>query len=258
MEETKVHKRNKGKNVSRPQPQQPSETEILRQELLRLQFENAQLTHFQQQYYYTQTYGNPATPSSSVTIIQSPSRVSNVNPHIKNIYLGGYIGNDDWQKILIDKLKAQAEKDPQSIVIFNPRRPDWKISTDTRLVSKDAETMEKNNQQLSWELDHLESCNCAIFYFAWDQNVNNVGSLLQLGRISSSGKIVFVCIHSRNKDKKTIYEFIKTRISNAYITSNMEKLCNSVSSWILTGRLPDSSSQGSLSDDAASVHSNIR
>ena len=65
---------------------------------------------------------------------------------------------------------------------------------------------------------------------------------------------MFVGIHSRHKDKKIIYEYIKTYVPNAFVTSSFDKLVISLTSWVVTGKMPDSRSSGS-SDDAASMKS---
>jgi Nucleoside 2-deoxyribosyltransferase like len=227
------------------------ETEVLRRELLRLQLENAHLS----QYYHSAQLGhssyseNAHTPS--ITVLQCPNECAVTNPNVKGIFLGGHIGNDDWQKTLIEKLKNHELN--QSIQIFNPRKSEWKVAAE-RTLSQNPETVAIVNKQFSWELEYLEKSSCAVYNFVWE-HTPMIGPFLQLGSFSSSQKPLFVCIHPRNKDKKTIYEFIKTTSSNAYVTSNIEKLGNSIVNWIITGRLPENNSQGSLSDDAASVYS---
>ena len=84
------------------------------------------------------------------------------------IFLAGSIemGNaEPWQDELVNRF---AEHD---IVFYNPRRPDWD-STWT-------DTSDKFNEQVNWELDHLEEADLIILYF--DPATKSPISLLELG-----------------------------------------------------------------------------
>ena len=85
------------------------ETEMLRQQLAALQLQNAQLAQYQRFYHmqqYTQQQQFAHHQQSNAIVIQNPNAASNTNPDAKYIFLGGYIGMDDWQKNLIERLKA--------------------------------------------------------------------------------------------------------------------------------------------------------
>lgn len=204
--------------------------ELQNAELLHCQYIIQQQQQFQVQQFYQQQQQQYLMQQKNTTIvIQSPNISTVYDPHYPNIFLGGFIGSDDWQKVIIDKLKGH------TVYIYNPRRDNWKKNPDTTDSSEDSTV----HNQFSWEMEHFEKSNCIVFWFPWD-NSNNIGSYLQLGRCSTMGKNVFVGIHSRNKDKKTIYEFVRMTIPHAYITSKMTNLVKHISNWVVTGRMPES------------------
>jgi len=211
--------------------------DYLIQELQKLQMHNAELLQYQQ-YFHQQMYAQ----QPSTVVVQCPGVSAFHNPNYRNIFLGGSISEDDWQKSLIDRLHGQ------HVCIYNPRRENWKAQvTPTRRVGDRKDETDTTNQQFTWELEHMEKSNCVVFWFPWDVSTNP-GMFLQLGRCSLGNKAVFVAIHSRNKDKKIIYEFVKSTIPQAFVTSSVEKLGDHLLGWITTGIMPESNSQGSHSD----------
>jgi hypothetical protein len=225
-----------------------SEVDLLRKELERLQLQNAELYRYNQ-YYQQQSAAQQFQQIQQPTIVvQFPNVNHHHNTQYLNIYLGGSINEDDWQKNVINQLYGQY------VCIYNPRRNGWKPSLNQSSSSTyDAEQDNKYiTSQLSWELDNLNKSNCAVFWFQWGDEDKNTASYLQLGSCSHSGKHVFVGIHSRYKDKKTLYEYIKTFVPNAYVTSSFNNLVTNLANWVSTGKMHDSKSSRSSSDDVGS------
>ena len=96
------------------------------------------------------------------------------------IFLAGSIemgAAEPWQEELAFRF---ADND---IVFYNPRRPDWD-STWT-------DTSDAFNEQVNWELDHLESADMIILYF--DPATKSPISLLELGLFAEHNKTVVCC-----------------------------------------------------------------
>ena len=93
------------------------------------------------------------------------------------VFLAGTIDNGDstnWQKEVIDKLD-------EDLVIFNPRRDNWK---------KDA-TQQDLEEQIKWEQEHLEEADLIIMYLA--DNSKSPISLLELGLYGKNNKMIVFC-----------------------------------------------------------------
>lgn len=213
----------------------------LRSELERLQLQNQELSlqHFHyQQYFVTQQQQQQQQAS---TLIQYPNTLTTWNPNYRNIFLGGALSADDWQNYVIDKLRSYP------VCIYNPRR-------EGGVMQQSNESGDPDNRSF-WELDHLEKCNCVLFWFPWN-HPNVTASLLQLGQQlgswNVSGKAIFVGVHPKNKDKKLIYDFVRFNATSAYVGTNLDKLIEKVASWIHTGSMP-TNSQSSSSDDTSRV-----
>lgn len=89
---------------------------------------------------------------------------------IERIFLAGTIDNGnsiDWQSKVSEELKDY------DITIYNPRRLDWDSSW-KQDISNDP-----FNQQVNWELDHLERSDLIIMYFL--PGSQSPISLLELG-----------------------------------------------------------------------------
>jgi len=100
----------------------------------------------------------------------------------KSIFFAGSIemgAAEDWQKILENSLSEHKG------YIFNPRRDDWDSSWE--------QTPENENflGQVTWELDGLDACQIAAFYF--DPKTKSPISLLELGLLANSKKIIACC-----------------------------------------------------------------
>ena len=71
------------------------------------------------------------------------------------------------------------------VTIYNPRRDDWDSSWVQSIND------EKFNEQVTWELEHLEKADILCFYF--DEAGKAPITLLELGLFAMSGKTIVVC-----------------------------------------------------------------
>lgn len=98
----------------------------------------------------------------------------------RKVFLAGSIemgAAEPWQEELASRF---ADND---IVFYNPRRPDWD-STWTH-------TSDAFNEQVNWEMDHLEEADEIILYF--DPATKSPISLLELGLHAASKKVTVCC-----------------------------------------------------------------
>ena len=98
------------------------------------------------------------------------------------IFLAGSIdmGNaENWQERLERELKDY------DVVICNPRRDDWD-STWVQSINNP-----KFNEQVTWELDNIESADLVIFYF--DPNGQAPITLMELGLCAGREQHAIVC-----------------------------------------------------------------
>ena len=101
--------------------------------------------------------------------IKSPDSIL-YSPHMRTVFLAGSteMGKaEPWQEKLMKEFKNS------DIVFFNPRRDDWDSSWNQDINDK------QFNEQVTWELSHLENVNKVIFYF--DGNSQSPITLLELG-----------------------------------------------------------------------------
>ncbi len=116
-------------------------------------------------------------------IIKAPREVPYLERNKKSIFLAGSIdmGNAvDWQTRVSEMLS------PYDVVILNPRRDDW----DSSWVQDISNPQFK--EQVTWELEHLESCDLIIMYF--DPSGPAPISLLELGLFGlPSNEDMIVC-----------------------------------------------------------------
>lgn len=102
-------------------------------------------------------------------------------PKVK-LFLAGSIDMGaavDWQKVVTAGLMDLP------VAIFNPRRDDWD-STWVQSIHN-----EKFNEQVSWELAHMEEADLICYYF--DPNGKAPITLMELGLHATSGKAVVCC-----------------------------------------------------------------
>jgi hypothetical protein len=118
--------------------------------------------------------------------IQAPKRVPRKLAGRTRVFLAGSIENgkaENWQKEVIaifNKIVPEAGHD--ELVILNPRRDDWDSSWKQ---SKDNEDFE---EQVVWELEHLEIADYIIFYFS-PGTISPI-SLYEFGKYGESGIVV--------------------------------------------------------------------
>lgn len=100
-----------------------------------------------------------------------------------SVFLAGSIemgAAEEWQ----DKVaSALSEED---VLVFNPRRKDWDSSWVQSIDNP------QFNEQVNWELNHIDAANIVMFYF--DPNTKSPITLMELGIASQNpGKQIFVC-----------------------------------------------------------------
>lgn len=101
----------------------------------------------------------------------------------KTVFLAGSIEQgraEDWQTEL-----SSAFSD-QDVVFFNPRRDAWDASW-----KQDPTPGTKFEEQVSWELAHVEAADIVVFYF--DPETKSPVTLLELGLCLGSGARILVC-----------------------------------------------------------------
>lgn len=87
-----------------------------------------------------------------------------------SIFLCGSIemgAAEDWQQAITDGLKDE------DVLIINPRRQNWDSSWAQEITNAPF------REQVEWELDGIDACDLAIFYFA--PNTKSPITLLELG-----------------------------------------------------------------------------
>jgi hypothetical protein len=94
-----------------------------------------------------------------------------------SVFLAGTIEmgtGEDWQPNAIEALSGKVG------AIYNPRRPDW----DSSLKQSISDPV--FNEQVNWELDHIERADMVYFYF--DPKSKSPITLLELGMVSGMGE----------------------------------------------------------------------
>ena len=110
--------------------------------------------------------------------IQAPNKIP------KKVFLAGSIEMgkaDNWQVKILDFLKGKEEE----YIVLNPRRDDWDSSWEQKMTNP------QFNEQVTWELNALDSSDIIIMYF--DPNTMSPISLLELGLHASSHKMIVCC-----------------------------------------------------------------
>jgi hypothetical protein len=116
-----------------------------------------------------------------VSVLKPPIRYR-ADPMVPSIFLAGSIEMgkaEDWQTRLTDAVKDF------NCVVYNPRRDDWDSSW------KQEASNPQFNEQVTWELDHLDKATIIALYF--DPKTQSPISLLELGLHSYEGKVVCFC-----------------------------------------------------------------
>lgn len=113
-----------------------------------------------------------------ITVVRSP-QVEDESGKMKQrikIFLAGSIEMgkaEPWQQQVIDKLSNTFSKAKAEIVLYDPRRDEWDSSWEQSITNP------KFNEQVTWELEHLEKSDIVIFYF--DPNTKSPITLMELG-----------------------------------------------------------------------------
>lgn len=146
-------------------------------------------------------------------VIESPNEVYSIeNNHNKKLFLaGGITSCDDWQKEIIKEFKYI-----NNLTIYNPRREIFPIN--------DPNAAE---EQITWEYNHLKSCDYILFWFA--KGSLNPIVLYEIGRFgTSSNKQIFIGIDPLYERKLDVE--IQTKLSrpDIQILYSIEELANQV------------------------------
>lgn len=115
---------------------------------------------------------------------KAPQHTPLLEPGEIAIFLAGSIdmgSAEEWQTKMANDLV-----DFDNLIIYNPRRDDW----DSSWV-QDPTPGTKFHEQVSWELDHIESANLVVVYFT--DNSKAPITLLELGLTALMDKDVVIC-----------------------------------------------------------------
>ena len=118
-----------------------------------------------------------------MSVVKAPHKAEWNLKYETTVFLAGSIemGNaEDWQA-MIPKLF----KEYRNLTFFNPRRDDWDNSWEQK------ESNSQFNEQVNWELKHLEKADIIFMYFS--PETKSPISLLELGLYANSGKMVVCC-----------------------------------------------------------------
>lgn len=99
-----------------------------------------------------------------------------------SVFLAGSIEMgkaEDWQSEVQNILKDS------DVTIFSPRRDDWNADW-----PQDA-SFQPFNEQVSWELDHIDQADMILMYF--DPDTKSPITLLELGLLTANADKVLVC-----------------------------------------------------------------
>lgn len=116
-----------------------------------------------------------------MTVYKAPESTSKRTEEI-SVFLAGSIEMgqaEKWQDTLPKLVNIK------NVAYFNPRRDDWDSSWIQSIHDSNF------NEQVTWELDHLEESDIIFLYFAPD--TKSPISLLELGLFATEGKVICVC-----------------------------------------------------------------
>ncbi len=115
------------------------------------------------------------------TVVTAPE--DSGSPRGPTLFLAGSIDMGaavEWQKRVIEALADMPE-----VTIFNPRRTDWDSSWEQDISHPEF------NEQVTWEMDHLDKADVICFYF--DAEGKAPITLLELGLHAADRKCVVCC-----------------------------------------------------------------
>jgi len=125
----------------------------------------------------------------TIVVSKPPLRPSLVGQDTYSIFIGGSIEQgiaEDWQKLITDQLEADGSLIDKKVVVFNPRRDAWDASW-----PQDPTPGTLFEEQVTWELDHLEISDLNIFYFS--PGTKSPVTLLELGLAAQRRPSVVCC-----------------------------------------------------------------
>jgi hypothetical protein len=117
-------------------------------------------------------------------VIKPTEQYVELQPYNFSVFLGGSIEMGkavDWQTELATSLQDCSD----DLILFNPRRDNWDSSWEQKIDNP------QFNEQVTWELDHLDKADAIIFYF--QPGTQSPITLLELGLYADTGKCVVVC-----------------------------------------------------------------
>ena len=134
----------------------------------------------------------------------------------KSLFIaGGISGCDNWQEEFINSLKDT------DLTILNPRRNSFK-----------ADNLDIEEEQISWEFNHLKKVSAVSFWFP-KETLCPI-TLYELGKQSVLSKPLFVGVHPEYKRKRDIE--IQTRLirPEIKIVYSLSDLVQQVRNWIVS------------------------
>jgi hypothetical protein len=114
--------------------------------------------------------------------IKAPNSDENIDHYIPRIFLAGSIEMgvaENWQT------RVARDMTDYEVVLLNPRRDDWDSSWKQSIDDP------QFNQQVTWELDGLETATIVAFYF--DPNTKSPITLMELGIVCHELDSLVVC-----------------------------------------------------------------
>jgi hypothetical protein len=117
--------------------------------------------------------------------VKAPNNI-NVYPHLPKVFLTGSIEMglaEPWQERLVNDFRDF------SVLFLNPRRTDWDASWVQEFENP------QFNEQVTWELNGLESAQITVFYF--DPNTKSPITLMELGLSANRDwdNVIVCCPH---------------------------------------------------------------
>jgi len=134
----------------------------------------------------------------------------------KSLFIaGGISGCDNWQEEFINSLKDT------DLTILNPRRNSFK-----------ADNLDIEEEQISWEFNHLKKVSAVSFWFP-KETLCPI-TLYELGKQSVLSKPLFIGVHPEYKRKRDIE--IQTRLirPEIKIVYSLSDLVQQVRNWIVS------------------------
>ena len=116
----------------------------------------------------------------AMTETKAPERIKEFSGYA--VFLAGSIemgAAENWQEQATRVLLSQG------CHVLNPRRDDWDSSWVESISNR------QFREQVEWELDFLDACQCILLYFS--PGTKSPISLLELGLYARTGKLVVCC-----------------------------------------------------------------